>query len=187
MSPRRRVDTLTANFPAPLPMPMPRQRPSTRPLAKVAIIAAAVLTAVAIAGAVMFVNWRTAHSREIREVAALDFVRSFMTQYTSPDPFHANDYADKILAMGTGQFAKLYGEKMNEVVVQVARAEPGAGTVQELGIENWNDDGSANVVAVTSMITTMPDGKKIPSGNRWVVTTINEGEQWKISNLIQVI
>lgn len=46
---------------------------------------------------------------------------------------------------------------MTEIVIQVARAEPGAGAVQELGIENWNDDGSANVVAVTTMTTTMPD------------------------------
>ena len=59
----------------------------------------------------------------------LYFVRSFITQYTSPDPFHANDYADKVLAFGTGQFAKLYQDKMNEVVIQVARAEPTTGSV----------------------------------------------------------
>jgi Mce-associated membrane protein len=33
----------------------------------------------------------------------------------------------------------------------------------------------------------MPDGKTIASGSRWVVTAIKEGEQWKISNLLQVI
>ncbi|HEY6575913.1 MAG TPA: mammalian cell entry protein, partial [Mycobacterium sp.] len=27
----------------------------------------------------------------------------------------------------------------------------------------------------------------IESGNRWVITTIEEGQQWKISQLIQVI
>ncbi|MGI9162914.1 MAG: mammalian cell entry protein [Mycobacterium sp.] len=137
--------------------------------------------------AVVFGNWRTGHQREIREAAVLTFVRSFVTQYTSPDPFHANDYTDKILAMGTGQFAKLYSDKINEVVVQVARAEPGVGSVQEIGIENWNDDGSANVVAVSTMITTMPDGRKLPSASRWVVTAMKEGDQWKVSNLIQVV
>ena len=61
------------------------------------------------------------------------------------------------------------------------------GTVQELGVEHWNDDGSVNVIAVSSMVTTMPDGRKIPSGNRWVITASREGEQWKVSNLIQVL
>ena len=42
-------------------------------------------------------------------------------------------------------------------------------------------------VAVTTMTTTMPDGKKIETGSRWVVTAIKEGEQWKVSDLIQVL
>ena len=120
-------------------------------------------------------------------MAVLYFVRSFMTQYTSPDPFHANDYADKVLAQGTGQFAKLYQDKMNEIVVQVARAEPTAGSVQDIGIERWNEDGSADVVVAALTRTKLPDGKTIESGNRWVVTATKEGEQWKISNLLQVI
>jgi len=33
----------------------------------------------------------------------------------------------------------------------------------------------------------MPDGKKIETGSRWVVTAIREGEQWKVSDLIQVL
>ena len=111
----------------------------------------------------------------------------FITQYTSPDPFHANDYANKVLAQGTGQFAKLYQDKMNEIVIQVARAEPTKGSVQDLGIEHWNPDGSADVVVAATTNTKMPDGKTVASGSRWVVTTIKEGEQWKISNLLQVI
>ncbi|MGV0993923.1 MAG: mammalian cell entry protein [Mycobacterium sp.] len=182
MSPRRRVDTDTA---APLRLPEPRPRRSR--LALVAAVAGTVLIAALVTSAVVFGKARTEHQREIREAAVLSFVRSFVTQYTSPDPFHANDYAEKILAMGTGQFAKLYDDKMNEVVLQVARSEPGVGTVQELGVEQWNDDGSANVVVVSSMVTTMPDGRKIPSGSRWVVTASKEGEQWKVSNLIQVV
>ena len=182
MSPRRRVDTGGGEL-----FRLPEPRPRRGRLALIGTIAGCVLMAALITSAVVFANWRTEHQRQIREAAVLGFVRTFLTQYTSPDPFHANDYADKILAMGTGQFAKLYDDKMNEVVVQVARAEPGVGTVQELGVERWNDDGSVNVVAVSSMVTTMPDGRKIPSGSRWVVTASKEGDQWKVSNLIQVV
>lgn len=181
MSPRRRIDSDTALF------RLPEPRPRRGRLALIATIAGAAVLAALVTSAFVYGSWRTEHSRQIREAAVLSFVRSFVTQYTSPDPFHANDYADNILAMGTGQFAKLYSDKMNEVVVQVARSEPGVGTVQELGIERWNDDGSANVVAVSSMVTTLPDGRKIPSGSRWVVTASREGEQWKVSNLIQVV
>jgi Mce-associated membrane protein len=111
-----------------------------------------------------------------------------MTSYTSLDPFHANDYADRVLAQGTGDFAKSFKEKMNEIVVQVARAEPTTGTVLEAGVQRWNDNGGADVLVATKISTTGPDGKStIESGNRWVVTTIEEGQQWKISQLIQVI
>ena len=93
--------------------------------------------------------------------------------------------ADKILALGTGNFAKLYSDKMTQVVIQVAQAEPGVGTVQEIGIERWNPDDSANVLAVANMTTTMPDGKKIgeivhitvPMGTiRYKVLEISFGE-----------
>ena len=166
MSPRRIIESDAAGI-----FEMPPTRPPLRRLALISTVAGVALIAALTASAVAFGSWRTEHQREIREAAVLSFVRSFLTQYTSPDPFHANDYADKILAF----------------VVQVARAEPGVGSVQELGIEHWNDDGSANVVAVSTMITTMPDGRKIPSGSRWVVTASKEGEQWKVSNLIQVV
>ena len=99
---------------------------------------------------------RRSARRDPVEAAAVDFVRSFITQYTSPDPFNANAYADKVLALGTGNFAKIYSEKMNEIVMQVARAEPGAGPVQEIGIERWNADGSADVIAVANMTTKLP-------------------------------
>ena len=92
-----------------------------------------------------------------------------------------------MLAQGTGQFAKLYQDKMNEIVIQVARAEPTKGAVQDLGIEHWNPDGSADVVVAATTNTKMPDGKTVASGSRWVVTATKEGEQWKISNLLQVI
>ena len=81
----------------------------------------------------------------------------------------------------------MYKKRINEIVVQVARAEPTKGTVLDAGVERWNDDGSADVVVATQTTTTMPDGKQIESGNRWVATAIQEGDQWKISDLLQVI
>lgn len=182
MSPRRRIDPDTvAGLPEPPAPPADRRLP--------ALTAAGALLVAAAAGVSTFVFVESQQQRDasVRTAAVVDFVRSFLTQYTSPDPFNANAYADKILARGTGDFAKFYSEKMNEIVVQVARAEPGVGTVQEIGVEQWNDDGSADVVAVASMITTFPDGRKFATGSRWMVTAIKEGDQWKVSNLIQVI
>jgi len=37
------------------------------------------------------------------------------------------------------------------------------------------------------MTTKMPDGKSIESASRWAITATKEGEQWKVSNLKQVI
>ena len=77
---------------------------------------------------------------------------------------------------------------MNEIVVQVAQAEPSTGTVLEAGVQRWNDNGSADVLVATKISTKSPDGKStIESGSRWIATAIQEGQQWKISNLIQVI
>jgi Mce-associated membrane protein len=166
---------------------MPDARPSRRRLLIVASIAAVAMLCGLSVSAFVFATSRTEQRAAVRNAAVLDFVRTFVTQYTSPDPFNANAYADKILALGTGNFAKLYSDKMNQVVIQVAQAEPGVGTVQEIGIERWNSDDSANVIAVANMTTTMPDGKKIDSGSRWEITAVKEGDQWKVSDLIQVL
>lgn len=182
MSPRRRIESGSADL-----FRMPDLRPR-RPMSTLtAAVAAVALLVAAVVSASVFAHSQNERRAAIRDAAVVDFVRSFVTQYTSPDPFNANAYADRVLAQGTGNFAKLYQEKMNDVVIQVAQSEPGAGMVQDLGIERWNDDGSASVVAVANMTTTLPDGKKIQTGSRWVVTAIKEGEQWKVSNLIQVI
>ncbi len=182
MSPRRRVDPG-----APESFRMPEPPPSRRRLAVIAGIAAAVVASALTVSAVVFANGQAQQRSQIREAAVLSFVRSFITQYTSPDPFNANDYADRVLALGTGNFATLYKEMMNDVVIQVAQAEPGVGAVQELGVQRWNPDGSATVVAVANMTTKLPDGTKIESGSRWEVTAVKEGEQWKVSDLIQVL
>lgn len=182
MSPRRIVEPGRAELFGP-----PTPEPSRRRLALISALAAVALIAALATSAVIFAKYQSARRTQIREAAVLGLVRSFITQYTSPDPFNANSYAEKVLALGTGNFAKLYSDRMNEVVIQVAQAEPGFGTVQDVGIERWNSDGSASVIAVASMSTKMPDGKKIDSSSRWEVTAVKEGDQWKVSDLIQVL
>jgi Mce-associated membrane protein len=110
-----------------------------------------------------------------------------MTQFTSLDPFHANDYVDRVLARSTGEFAKQYEEKANLSLLQVAKGEPTTGTVLDAGVERWNDDGSANVLVATDVSVKSPDGKQVDAAYRWLVTAEKEGEQWKISSLLQVI
>lgn len=121
-----------------------------------------------------------------REV--LSYVTGFMTQFTSIDPFHANDYVNRVLAEATGDFAKQYQKNANEILLQIARAEPATGNVLDAGLERWNDDGSANVMVATAITTKSPDEKQVVQNtNRWAATATQEGNQWKISSLQQVI
>lgn len=182
MSPRRRIGSQAPDWFRP-PAPQPRRRA----LKIVAALAAVLIIAAVTTSAVVFAKDQATRRSQIREAAVISLVRTFITQYTSPDPFNANAYADKVLAFGTGNFAKLFSDRMNEVVLQVATAEPGVGSVQDVGIERWNADGSASVIAVANMTTKLPDGKKIDSASRWEVTAVEEGDQWKVSDLIQVL
>ncbi|OBK15829.1 mammalian cell entry protein [Mycobacterium asiaticum] len=123
-----------------------------------------------------------------RETAAVNYVKWFMTGFTSIDPFHANDYIERILAQATGDFHKQYEEKANEILLQVARAERATGTVLDAGVERWNDDGSVTVLVATDVTSKSPDGKQVfENTNRWSASAKQEGNQWKISNLQQVI
>ena len=183
MSPRRKVDPLDRDyFAAALRQPLRWGLP-------VIAIFSVLIIAAAIAGSIfMLVGHERDHRTQVRDATALGCVRGFMTQYTTLDPFNANAYADRVMAQGTGDFAKQFKEKLNEIVIQVARAEPTAGTVVEAGVQRWNDNGSADVLVATKISTKSPDGTTtIESGNRWVVTTTEEGQQCKISQLIQVI
>jgi Mce-associated membrane protein len=154
----------------------------------VAAIATLLVAAAITASTLMLVSHERSHRAQTDDAAALGYVRNFMTSYTTLDPFNANAYADRILAQGTGEFAKTFREKLNEIVIQVARGEPTTGTVLEAGVQRWNTDGSADVLVATKISTKSPDGKStIESGSRWVATASQEGQEWKISNLIQVI
>lgn len=183
MSPRRKLDIDKRDFFDVAPSP-----PRRWGLPIIAMLATLLIAAAITGSALMLVQHEKDRRTSVKEAAALGYVREFMTQYTTLDPFHANDYADRILAQGTGDFAKMFKDKENEILIQVARAEPTTGTVLEAGVQRWNDNGSADVLVATKIATKSPDGKStIESGNRWVATAIKEGQQWKISNLIQVI
>ena len=183
MSPRRKLDADEQDFFEVVPKP-----PRRWGLPVVAIVAALVMAAAIGASTLMLIQHVKGNRAATKEADALGYVREFMTEYTTLDPFHANDYGDRILAQGTGDFAKMFKDKENEILVQVARAEPTTGTVVEAGLQRWNENGSVDVLVATKISAKSPDGKTtVESGNRWVATAIKEGQQWKISNLIQVI
>jgi Mce-associated membrane protein len=166
---------------------VPDQEPGRRALTLAAAAAAVAVVSSVTVASLFFVKHESVHRAQIRDADALAFVKSFITNYTSPDPFHANDYANSVLAQGTGKFAKAFDESIDGIVIQVAQAERGFGAVQEIGIERWNSDASVDVIAVAMMTTKLPDGKPVESPSRWVVTATKEGEQWKVSDLKQVI
>jgi Mce-associated membrane protein len=152
-------------------------------------IAAALLVVAAVAvTSLMLWSHESDHRADVRDADVLGYVGQFMTQYTTLDPFHANDYADGVLTHATGDFAKEFKDKQNAILIQVAQAEPTKGTVLDAGIEKWHDDGSVSVLVATKISTTAGNPKKpVESGDRWVVTAVKEGQQWKISRLTQVI
>lgn len=184
MSPVRNIaPDEQALFPATTP---PRTRRRGLPL--LGALAAAVAVA-AITMCALDLNTHEAQRRtSIRDAAVLTYVRSFMTEFTSPDPFHANAYTDRVLAQATGEFAQEYRQHQNQILIQVARAEPATGTVLEVGVSRWHDDGSVDVLVMTKFTSRSPDGKlQIERGDRWVVTARQEAERWRISKLTPTI
>lgn len=184
MSPRRKIESTDIDL-----FDTPASKLRRRWGLPIVALASALLIAAAITvGALVLYAHESEHRDTVKQAQALDYVRSFMTGFTSPDPFHANDYADRVLAGGTGDFAKAFKDQMNQIVVQVASAQPATGSVLEAGVEKWNDDGSADVLVATEITTTTPDGKSvIETGNRWLATATKEGQQWKISQLSRVV
>jgi Mce-associated membrane protein len=183
VSPRRKIDAEEPEL---------YTTPAPKPPRRWGLPLVASLSAVLIAGAIavsslMLVSHESDRKTQVRDADVLSYVRSFMTTYTTIDPFQANYYGDRIQSQATGDFAKMFKEKINGILVQVARAEPTQGTVVGAGVQKWYDDGSADVLVATKISNKTPDGKTVESGNRWVVTAKKEGQLWKISNLIQVI
>lgn len=183
MSPRRKIEADEPDFFEVKPDP-----PRRWGLPLIATLASVLIAAALTAGTLMLVSHRADVRTTANNAQVLDYVQSFMTSYTTLDPFNANAYTDRILAQGTGEFASMFSEKQNEILIQVAQAEPTTGSVVAAGVQRWNDNGSADVLVATKITSKSPDGKStIESGNRWVATAIKEGQQWKISQLIQVI
>lgn len=150
---------------------------------------AAVLMVLAITGCALML---ASHESRVRAASkdreVLSYVSGFMTEFVSIDPYHANDYVSRILAQATGDFAKQFQQNANQILLQVARAEPATGNVLDAALERWNDDGSVNVMVATAITTKSPDEKQVvENANRWTATATQEGNKWKISNLQQVI
>lgn len=184
MSPRRKF--APGDPPLLVARPVRHDRPWLLPAA---CAVAAVLMVVAITGCALMLNSHQSRVRAAsRDREVLSYVTGFMTQFISIDPFHANDYVTRILAQATGDFSKQYQQNANQILLQVARAEPATGTVLDAGVERWNDDGSANVMVATAISTKSADEKQVMENtNRWAATATQEGNQWKISSLQQVI
>lgn len=184
MSPRRKFEPGERSLL--VEQPAPPRRPLGLPVA--GALAALVMVAAIALCTLMLIS----HERRVRvaskQTEVLSYVSGFMAQFTSIDPYHANDYVTRVLDQATGEFAKQYHDKANEILLQVARAEPATGTVLGAGLERWNDDGSATVMVATDVTSKSPDEKQLfDNTNRWTVTVTQEGKQWKISNLLQVI
>ncbi|MFV0495176.1 mammalian cell entry protein [Mycobacterium sp.] len=183
MSPRRRFDRGEPSLLVARSLP-----PVRRGLAIVSAAATLLMLAAFTVSALLLVDHESRDRTADRTAQAVNYVKWFMTGFTSIDPFHANDYVDNILAQATGTFRKEFEAKGNEILIQVARAEPSTGTVLEAGAERWNDDGSVTVLVATDVTSKSPDGKQVVDNtNRWAATAVQEGNQWKISNLQQVI
>ncbi len=184
MSPRRKF--APGEEPLLVSSPVPPGRPWGLPM--VSTVAAVLMAAAVTVCSLMLGNHESRERAASKDREVLSYVTGFMTQFTSIDPFHANDYVTRVLAQATGDFAKEYRDKANEILLQVARAEPATGTVLDAGVERWNDDGSATVIVATAVSSKSPDGKQVwENANRWTATATQEGKQWKISNLQQVI
>ena len=180
--------TLWSRLPLRVKLPQQWWKPSRSWALPASVATAAVVAAGAITtSSIVLVDQRSHHEVTMKEVDLLGFVEAFMTGFTTLDPFHANAYVEQILAHATGDFAKQYRDKQNEILIQIAQAEPTKGTALAAGVERWNDDGSANVMVATGVAFKSPDGKQtLDNTNRWVVTAQREGNQWKISSLQQV-
>ncbi len=191
MSPRRRVDRdgdRVTDSVSPAYFQVSPDPASRWGLPLVAVLAAVVMSAAIAAGALMLVRHEVDRRAAVNDAAALGSARDFMTTYTTLDPFDANAYADRVLALGTGEFVTLFEAKREEILARVARSEPTVGTVLEAGVQRWNDDGSADVLLATKITKAPSDGGSADEiGSRWVATAVKEGQHWKISNLVQVI
>ncbi len=154
----------------------------------VAVLAAVVVVSAIAASTLMLFRIEVDRWSALRDAAAIDCAREFMTTYLTFDPANTDSYTDRILAQTTGEFAKMFTERKNEILLRVSRSGPASATVVEAGVQQWNSDGGVDVLLATEIATPTPDRKStIESGSHWVATAVKEGQEWKISSLVQVI
>ena len=122
MSPRRKVDAGEPDF-----FDVPPKPPRRWGLALVAVAATVLIAAALTASTLMLIGHEKDHRTSVKDAAALGYVREFMTAYTTLDPFHANDYMDRILGAGHRRLRKMFKEKENEILIQVAQRGADAG------------------------------------------------------------
>ncbi|MGB0969770.1 MAG: mammalian cell entry protein [Mycobacterium sp.] len=191
MSPKRKFDTgvdsatntLHADYFGVPPKPSRRWG-----LPLVAVLAAVVVVSAIAASTLMLVRLEIDRWSGVRGAAAIGCAREFMTAYLTLDPSNADSYSDRILAQSTGEFAKMFAERQNEILLRVTDSGPAGATVVEAGVQQWNSDGSVEVLLAMEIATAAPDRKSmIESGSRWIATAVKEGQEWKISSLVQVI
>ncbi len=199
MSPRRKIDTADDTLKATVVAPAPRFRVRTAwgrvresrgrwDLPVITVLAAVLLAGAIAASGLMLWSHETDRRGAIKNAAALSYARTFMTDYTSLDPFNANGYTDRILSYATGDFQTQFKARQNEIAISVARSEPTSGTVVEAGVEQWHGDNTVSMLVTVNTVTTTPDRKaKLEDASRWVLTAVEEGKQWKISQLLPVI
>jgi Mce-associated membrane protein len=184
MSPRRKF----APDEAPLLQPQPPEPPRPWGLPVTGAVSAVLAVFAIVAATLMLISHESRERAASKDREVLSYVTGFMTGFTSIDPFHANDYILRVQAQATGDFAKEYRDKANEILLRIARAEPATGTVLGAGVERWNDDGSVTVIVATDVTSKSPDDKQVfDNTTRWMATATREGNQWKISNLLRVI
>ena len=185
MSPRRKFEPGEGTL---LVATDPESRRRAWGLPVASAVGAVLMTAAITLATLMLISHQSREHVASEDREVLNYVTGFMTQFTSLDPYHANDYIMRIMAQATGDFAKQYHDKANEILLQVARAEPATGTILGAAVERWNDDGSATVMVATEVTSKSPDQKQVfENTNRWTATATREGNQWKISSLLQVI
>lgn len=185
MSPRRKFRPDEGSLLSAQTTPSSRRRWE---LPLVAAVAALLMVAAMTVSTLMLISHESHRRAEQKNREVLSYVTWFMTGFTTIDPYHANDYVDRVLAQATGEFAKHFQETANETLLTIARAERTTGTILDSGVERWNDDGTATVLVATDVTSKSADEKQVFHNiNRWTATAKQEGNQWKISSLLQVI
>ncbi|MUL67400.1 mammalian cell entry protein [Mycobacterium sp. CBMA 234] len=187
MSPRRKVDSAERFFAGDY-FKAVTVAPRSWALAVIAGVATLLVVGAIAASTYLMVRHERDVESQAKSAAVLGYVQEFMKGFTAVDPFHANAYVDRITGQATGEFGKQFKDKRDQILLQVARAQPAEGAVEAVGVQRWNDDGSADVLIAMKLTTTTPDGKAtVENGSRWVVTATQEGQQWKISRMNPVM